>query len=540
MMTAWTWSTRAGDQRERRLGRSGRASAEPRRNHPARPPGPPIRRRLITLEALSLAGSWALALFIGDLTGRREAGVLAIVVQIGVLTAAGVALSWALGLYRSRVSAVRSATLERQAMVAGLLTALAWALGKVTTAEPALSPVVIGGLLTFVVLVVVRSCFDAWVTLLRRSGRLSRPVVLVGAGGGVSDLAQLLVSHPEIGYRALGHLDDVPADDNDAGPWLGTRGSCALATRRSGATGALVAANGIASDELNVIIRDLHAAGLHVHLSSGLSRIEHRRVRQLPMAHEPFFYLEPAATARGALAIKRAMDVVGASALLLVTAPISLVAAILVKLNDPGPVFFHQVRVGRGGSPVVIHKFRTMTADAESQLDALEAENVRAGPFFKVPDDPRVTRVGRWLRASSIDELPQLINVVRGELSLVGPRPSLLAETAHFDQAFLARLDMRPGITGLWQVEARHNPSFEANRHLDLFYIENWRLGMDVAILVATVHTVVIDSLSSLGRARRRRQADPASLTPTSAEVPDEPADESPSPLELEPVEMGA
>ena len=173
---------------------------------------------------MALAGTWAVALSIGELTGRREAGVVTIVVQTGVLTAAGVALSWALGLYRSRVSAVRSATLERQAMVAGFLTALAWVLGKMTTQEPAVSPVVIGGLLSFVVLVVVRSCFDAWVTLLRRSGRLSRPVVLVGAGGGVSDLAQLLVSHPEIGYRAVGHLDDIPADDDDAGPWLGTRG----------------------------------------------------------------------------------------------------------------------------------------------------------------------------------------------------------------------------------------------------------------------------------------------------------------------------
>ena len=221
MMTAWTWSTRAGDQRERQLGRSKRVGTEPRRDHPVRPPGPPIRRRLITLEALALAGSWALALSIGALTGRRDAGVVTIAVQTGVLTVAGVALSWALGLYRSRVSAVRSVTLERQAMVAVLLTGVAWVLGKMTTEQPAVSPVVIGGLLSFAVLVVVRSCFDAWVTLLRRSGRLSRPVVLVGAGGGVSDLAQLLVSHPEIGYRAVGHLDDAPADDHDAGPWLG-------------------------------------------------------------------------------------------------------------------------------------------------------------------------------------------------------------------------------------------------------------------------------------------------------------------------------
>ncbi len=117
-----------------------------------------------------------------------------------------------------------------------------------------------------------------------------------------------------------------------------------------------------------------------------------------------------------------------------------------------------------------------------------------------------MTRVGRVLRASSIDELPQLWNVVCGELSLVGPRPSLLEETARFDPAFLARLEMRPGITGLWQVEARHNPSFEANRHLDLFYVENWQLALDLAILLATVHTVVSDTWGALGRARSRRR----------------------------------
>ena len=243
-----------------------------------------------------------------------------------------------------------------------------------------------------------------------------------------------------------------------------------------------------------------------------MTRIGHQRVRPLPVAHEPFFYLEPAPAFHGAPLVKRAIDVVGASLMLVVTAPVSIAAAIAIKAGDRGPVLFHQVRVGRNGKPIVIHKFRTMSADAESKLDDLKAANVRTGPFFKVPDDPRVTKVGRWLRASSIDELPQLLNVLRGELSLVGPRPSLLEETARFDQGFLARLDMRPGITGLWQVEARHNPSFQANRHLDLFYVENWRLGLDLAILLATLHTVVIDSLTSVQRARQRRREESPTL----------------------------
>jgi exopolysaccharide biosynthesis polyprenyl glycosylphosphotransferase len=539
-MTAWTWSARAGEERVRRARPRRRARTTPELGRGPRS-GPNIRRRLVTIESIGLAVAWGLALSVGDLTGRRAASLQTIAAQTIVLTFAGIGLSFALGLYRSRVSAVRSATLERQAVVAGLLGGLAWALGKVTTAAPAASPVVLGMLATFAMLVTVRSCFDAWVTLLRRGGTLSRPVVLVGSSRGISDLAGLLTSHPEIGYYAVGHLDDAPCDDPEVGPWLGPLRSTATAARRAGATGAVIAANGIPSDELNDIVRDLHAAGLHVHLSSGLTRIGHRRVRQLPMAHEPFFYLEPVSNRRGALAVKRVIDLVGASVLLIVTMPISVVAAIAVKLTDGGPVLFHQVRVGKDGVSFHIHKFRTMTTDAESRLIELESANTRGGPFFKMSDDPRVTKVGRWLRASSIDELPQLVNVLRGELSLVGPRPALLEETARFDQGFLARLEMRPGITGLWQVEARHNPSYNANRHLDLFYIENWRIALDLAILVATVHTVTIDTVGSLRRARQRRRleaADPPVAEP--AELPLDQVGPSPAVPERETIEVGA
>ncbi len=382
-MTAWAWSARSGDQTDE--GIVGRI-----RQHRARRGGsvrPNIRRRLVITEAVAIALAWGVALIVGDLTGRRRASGWSIATQTLVLTGVGLVLSSALGLYRSRVCALRSATLVRQVAVSVLLSSLAWALGKLSTPEPAVSPVVLGGILTLTLLMLIRSCFDSWVTLMRRRGDVSRPVVLVGSRSGVNELGQLLASHPEIGYRSIGHLDDAPSWDPEVGPWLGPRTSTASAAQRLGATGALIAANGIASDELNDIVRQLHAAGLHVHMSSGLTRIGHQRVRPLPVAHEPFFYLEPSADQAGAALAKRAVDVVGASMLLVVTAPISLVAAIAIKVGDRGPVLFHQVRVGRDGTPIVIHKFRTMTADAESQLADLKAVNVRTGPFFKVPDD---------------------------------------------------------------------------------------------------------------------------------------------------------
>ena len=156
-------------------------------------------------------------------------------------------------------------------------------------------------------------------------------------------------------------------------------------------------------------------------------------------------------------------------------------------------MLFRQRRVGRDGVEFEMLKFRSMCVDAEARLAALKlVGNDRTGPLFKLDGiDPRVTRIGRFLRASSLDELPQLLNVLRGDMSLVGPRPALAAEVAEFPADLNARHRVRPGITGLWQVEARDNPSFEAYRRLDLFYVENWSLVLDLVILLGTVEQVL-------------------------------------------------
>jgi lipopolysaccharide/colanic/teichoic acid biosynthesis glycosyltransferase len=161
-------------------------------------------------------------------------------------------------------------------------------------------------------------------------------------------------------------------------------------------------------------------------------------------------------------------------------------------------VFFKQVRIGRHGRPFIVYKFRTMVVDAEARLKELEQENARSGPLFKMTRDPRITRVGKFLRDSSLDELPQLFNVLRGEMSLVGPRPALPSEVAQFDPELRDRLKVKSGLTGLWQVEARDNPSFDAYRRLDLYYVENWSVSLDLIILLATVEQVVARLVSSV------------------------------------------
>ncbi len=191
------------------------------------------------------------------------------------------------------------------------------------------------------------------------------------------------------------------------------------------------------------------------------------------------------------LAAKRLFDLIFSAAALIVAAPLFVVLAILIKLDSPGPVIYASERVGRKGNKFKCYKMRTMVADADLQKDKLRAANEREGPFFKLTNDPRVTRIGHWLRNSSLDELPQLINVLRGEMSLVGPRPHPVDDVELYSIEHLRRLDVCPGVTGLWQVTARNDPSFETNMALDLEYIENWSLGLDFKILIKTIPAVL-------------------------------------------------
>lgn len=191
------------------------------------------------------------------------------------------------------------------------------------------------------------------------------------------------------------------------------------------------------------------------------------------------------------LAAKRAIDVLGAATLLLATAPLLLLSAMWIHCDSSGPVFYPAMRVGKKGRKFRCYKLRTMIAEADAQKELLRQANERSGPFFKLQNDPRITRCGRWLRKFSVDELPQLVNVLLGDMSLVGPRPHPVDDFERYTVEHLRRLDVKPGVTGLWQVTARRDPSFDTNMVLDLEYIENWNLGLDLNILLRTVSVVL-------------------------------------------------
>jgi exopolysaccharide biosynthesis polyprenyl glycosylphosphotransferase len=214
-------------------------------------------------------------------------------------------------------------------------------------------------------------------------------------------------------------------------------------------------------------------------------RSEAEELHGLTLMHLPTASLGPSARAT-----KRVIDVMAASLALLVAAPALAVVAIAIKLDSRGPVFFRQERMGRAGQPFQIFKFRSMTADAWQQRNTVAELNEVDGPLFKMENDPRVTRVGAFIRKTSLDELPQLINVVRGEMSLVGPRPLPTEESDRIDGAALARLDVKPGITGLWQVCGRSQLTYADLQHLDSVYVSKWSLMWDLRIIAKTPQVV--------------------------------------------------
>ncbi len=204
----------------------------------------------------------------------------------------------------------------------------------------------------------------------------------------------------------------------------------------------------------------------------------------------PVVILHRESVPNAALCVKRLFDIASAGFFLVLLAPIMAIVALLIRLDSPGPIVYSAERTGAKGRRFRCYKFRSMVTNADHLKHDLQARNEREGPIFKIVDDPRITRVGRFIRRYSLDELPQLWNVLLGDMSMVGPRPHPVDEVNHYELPHYRRLDVKPGITGLWQITARHSPSFDLNMHLDLTYIENWNLRLDLRILLNTVRVL--------------------------------------------------
>jgi exopolysaccharide biosynthesis polyprenyl glycosylphosphotransferase len=325
--------------------------------------------------------------------------------------------------------------------------------------------------------------------VLRRSAEgigVSR-VLIVGAGRMGRALASWLEENRHLGYLVCGFLDSHPsADPQVLGPITDLRK--VVLTKF---VDELFVTLPFERELVKEIVVEARELGLGLKLLPDLYDGLGWRAPLHTIGGFPVMDLQWQPIPSVGLAVKRAMDIVIAASALILGTPILLFAAILIKLDSPGPALYVANRVGRKGLEFRCYKLRTMVVGADQGKENLRRANERNGPFFKIENDPRITRLGRWLRKASLDELPQLWNVLRGEMSLVGPRPHPVDDCALYSIEHLRRLDVTPGLTGLWQVTARCNPSFETNLALDLEYIENWSLGLDLKILLKTIPAVL-------------------------------------------------
>lgn len=335
-------------------------------------------------------------------------------------------------------------------------------------------------------------------TIRFRRGLGVRPALVVGNNSESGDIIRIMRANRTAGFVPIGCVASSQAQrlelDFCSGdvPVLGAAREITRIVAESGAHAVVIAASAFDHDVLARILAELRDLDVDVHLSSGLFEVLSKRVLVTELAGVPVITVKGLSLSPMNLFVKRVFDLTAATTIVVVGLPVWLLIAAVIKLNSPGPVFYRQTRLGRGGTPFGMLKFRSMYLDAEARLSEMQAENEASGPLFKMKDDPRVTPVGKWLRKFSVDEFPQLINVLSGEMSLVGPRPPLPHESAHYSVRDWRRLEVVPGMTGLWQVSGRSGLTFDEMVSLDIFYIENWSVALDMTLIVRTIPAVLL------------------------------------------------
>ncbi|MGF1646682.1 MAG: sugar transferase [Kineosporiaceae bacterium] len=451
-----------------------------------------VSRVLATMRASDAAAFALAAGGAGLVAGSLRGHSLGVDVLLGLLAVIVTVPAWLTGLRLARAYEPRhlfagSAEVQRVATAGSgaalVVTALGW-----LVLERREAPVVLAALAVGVGLTVA----GRWVIRMRvqranRAGAVRTPVLVVGGHEDTAVLTARVERNRYHGWR-------VTATCDVSGPGSPEQvvESVVRAADRAGASLVLLAPAAAASlGSVTELQRALHAGGRELALAPPMVEAIGPRVSVTSVCGLPVVRLSAPELAGPRRVIKDVADRVAAGVAVLVLLPALLGVALAVRLSSPGPALYRQRRVGRDGRLFTVLKFRSMHADADARQAAVDTLNEGAGPLFKLRRDPRITRVGHWLRRTSLDELPQLVNVALGDMSLVGPRPALPREVAAYDEVTRRRLLVRPGLTGLWQIHGRSDLSWEETRRLDVRYVENWSLGFDLSILVRTVDAVL-------------------------------------------------
>ena len=350
------------------------------------------------------------------------------------------------------------------------------------------------GLIVIVLLSLVRLVQNGIEGRLRGRGIGVARAIIVGAGEVGRTVMRTIVARPELGYQVVGFVDDNPdKGSTDIGRFkaMGPVSNLPRLIEDEAVDEVIVTLPWMYHRKIMGIVRECERRQVSAYIVPDLFQMSLSRVDVDDLGGVPLVGVREVGFGRGALLVKQGMDVVGAVVGLVLGAPLLGLIALAIRLGSSGPILFRQTRVGVGGKLFEIYKFRSMREGAEGELEQLRELNEADGPLFKIYDDPRLTRVGRFLRHTSLDELPQLWNVLRGEMSLVGPRPPLPAEVGRYLEWHKKRLEVRPGMTGLPQVSGRSLLRFDEMVLLDIYYIENWSLWLDFKILLRTIPKVL-------------------------------------------------
>ena len=448
---------------------------------------------LVVIDLSGLAGSIYLALVLRELYyGERpilwglpwnaERNWLPFLALVTVL------VFWRAGLYAPREQRAGVGRIVSSLMLVTVIT-LAFAVGtgyQHTTFGLYLTAFVISA----IVISLLRSSYELVTAEMWRVAGARRRAVLVGEGDRLVALRRALGrARSGIDYEFVGVLS---SDGGAAGlPVLGQVGDLPRVLDEQPVDELIVSGVDLEEGQLLDLVQEAHRAGVKVRVAPTTAELLRQRVEYVAGQGVPLFELRPPVFAGLDWAVKRAFDVVVSGLLILIAAPLWAVIALSVKLDSPGPVFYRDRRIGLGEREFGMFKFRSMYVDAADRQAGLETANEASGPLFKIKDDPRVTGIGRILRRYSIDEMPQVLNVLLGEMSLVGPRPLPLRDYVQLEDWHRKRYLVLPGMTGLWQVSGRIDLSFDDLVRLDFYYLENWSIWLDITILAKTLPAVL-------------------------------------------------
>jgi exopolysaccharide biosynthesis polyprenyl glycosylphosphotransferase len=413
-----------------------------------------------------------------------------------LLTPIWLAALWAFGLYREPGRSIGGMNLTEALNGLTALTAAAWfLLILLVLAQGSMAPV--AALIVYWAFAVVLVPLSRWVSRITiwSRGAFQERVLIIGAGEVGHILAAKIAKHPEYRIRLLGFLDDGEPRRNGRGgpvmPVVGTLDDLDRVVVESRVDRVIVAFSRARHNDFLRVVRACADQNVKVNIVPRLFEVVSSRALVDDVEGIPLLDVGHVELSWFNMAVKRAFDLVVGGFFFILFLPILAVVALVIKIDSRGPVFYRQERTGRGGESFWIYKFRSMRDGADTMRLHLSTQNDYSGPMFKMKDDPRVTRVGAWLRRWSIDEVPQIINVMKGEMSLVGPRPLWVHEAKQCRGWTQKRLDITPGITGLWQVLGRTDIPFDEMVKLDYMYVTGWSLSWDVKLLLQTIPAVV-------------------------------------------------